>query len=287
MSQIVLTAEGSGLQGGNTAVPCVFTLKTADGAGKALSFPADVFAIQITGPHNKNIQAALKSNNDGTYTVTYQPLDEGHHDVVVNLKQTLRVGIAVGTDAGKTKVFGPGLEDGVQDNLPTFFNIHAHGTDGQPMRQGGDPFVVKITGPQGDVPAKLTDNGDGTYKVDYAPDHAGPHKVEVHLRDQHVANSPYTVNVKEGADHNTSFIESAVMVIRGRTKKNQNMTRGGENFSVAIEGPAGPVKNVLKDNQDGTYTDTYSLSPEARGAYNFHLQVNKKEIQGSPFVVNY
>jgi len=203
------------------------------------------------------------------------------------MKNSLRVPIAVGTDAGKTKVWGPGLEDGVQDNLPTHFNIAAHGTDGQPMRQGGDPFVVRIAGPKGDVPAQVIDNGDGTYRVNYAPTDAGVHKVEVTLRDKQVANSPYTVNVREGADHNTSFVETSSFVIRARTKRNANMTRGGENFAVAIAGPQGPVQNTLKDNQDGTYTCTYKLAPDARGQYTFQLQVNQKDLLGTPFQVSF
>jgi hypothetical protein len=33
------------------------------------------------------------------------------------------------------------------------------------MRTGGDDYACNIQGPSGAVPVQLTDNGDGTYKV--------------------------------------------------------------------------------------------------------------------------
>ena len=75
------------------------------------------------------------------------------------------VNIEPGTDASKSVAFGPGLEDGVRDTLPTFFTIQAKDRLGRDVKKGGDPFEVKVKGPHGEVPVKLTDNGDGTYKV--------------------------------------------------------------------------------------------------------------------------
>jgi len=241
--------------------------------------------VQVLGPNGRQVQSSLNDNRNGSWEVSYQPQTEGHHEVVITLKSSIRVGIAVGTDASKSRAYGPGLEDGVQDNLPTHFTIEARGTDGNKMPKGGDPFDVKITGPQGAVPVQVTDNGDGTYLVNYAPEHAGPHRIDVTLKDKPVDRSPYTVNVKEGADHTTSFIESFQFVIRARTKNNTDMTRGGENFVVKIEGPSGEVPNKFQDRRDGTYVVNYALAPSQRGTYTFHVQVNGKDIQGTPFQV--
>jgi hypothetical protein len=70
--------------------------------------------------------------------------------------------------------------------------------------------------------------------VKYAPEHAGPHRIDVTLRDKPVDRSPYSVNVREGADHNNSFLEGFQFVIRSCTKSGKSMTRGGENFKVCI-----------------------------------------------------
>jgi len=279
-----LVVEGAGVNGGNTSEPSSFNVTVRDAHGNAVALRGDALKVQITGPGNRNIPANLKNNNDGTWTVTYQAQDSGQHDVVLALTAQTRVGINVGTDASKTKVFGPGVQpEGVQDNLPTYFNIEAIGTDGRPMGKGGDPFEVKVTGPRGPVPVKLTDNGNGTYTADFAPDDAGKHRIDVTLKNKPVANSPYTIDVQEGADHNTSFLETFQFVIRARTKRNQNMSRGGEKFEVQINGPQGPVQNQLQDNQNGTYTCTYSVPHSVKGSYTFSIRVNGHDILGSPW----
>jgi len=278
--QVSLHATGAGLSGGNTAEPSSFVIEAPNVKDGELE-------VVVVGPNGKRVQSTLTNNHNGSFTVVYQTEIEGHHDVQFSVKSTFRVGIAVGTDASKSRAYGPGLEDGVQDNLPTHFTIEARGTDGQPMKKGGDPFDVKISGPQGDVPAKVTDNGDGTYNVEYAPEHAGPHRVDVSLKYKPVDRSPYTVNVREGADHRTSHIEGFQFVIRARTKSGKDMSRGGENFAVKGSGPRGEVPVKLEDRQNGTYNVSYSLPADAPGTYKFQVQVNGKDILGTPYTHDY
>lgn len=48
---------------------------------------------------------------------------------------------------------------------------------------------MAIDGPTGAVPAKLTDNGDGTYNVEYTAKHSGRNTINVTLGDEgHVAD---------------------------------------------------------------------------------------------------
>jgi len=65
------------------------------------------------------------------------------------------------------------------------------------------------------------------------------------------------------------------------------MTRGGENFSVKASGPNGDVKVNLEDKQNGSYNVSYSLPANAPGTYKFAVQVNGKDIQGTPFTHDY
>src|SRR5687767_6055975 len=87
-----------------------------------------------------------------------------------------------GADAGQSIAFGPGLQDGIPDTLPTHFTIQAKDRDGNNMKRGGDPFEVRIQGPRGPVDAKLSDNNDGTYTVNYQPGGPGKHRIEVTLK---------------------------------------------------------------------------------------------------------
>ena len=43
----------------------------------------------------------------------------------------------------------------------------------------------------------MQDNEDGTYRVEYAAMNPGPTRVAITLRDKPVANSPYTINVRD------------------------------------------------------------------------------------------
>jgi filamin len=288
-------AEGPGLKGGNTAEPAVFTIHARDSDGNPVVPKENPFLVEITQPDGSDLPPHVQDNRDGTYTVTYNPTEVGQHEITVGLKNPVapqywehikdspfHVGIVPGTDAAKTRVYGPGLEDGVQDNLPTHFTIEARDRKGNPIGKGGDPFDVKITGPKGDVPAEVVDNGDGTYTVNYAPNDAGNHRIDVTLKNKPVANSPYNVNVREGADHTTSFIESFQLVVRARTKTGKDMTRGGEKFEVAGKGPSGALPIKLTDQGNGLYLVNYSIPPQ-KGVFTVEIKVNGQNIQGSPF----
>jgi filamin len=292
-------AEGRGLKEADTATPAEFKIFARDSNGQPVTPPSNPFLVEITKPDGSDLPAQVKDNKDGTYTVTYNPTEVGKHEIVVGLKNPVApqywehikdspfsVNVVPGTDADKTRVYGPGIEDGVQDNLPTHFNIEARDRLGNPIREGGDPFDVKIHGPKGEVPAKITDNGDGTYRVDYAPEHAGNHRIDVTLRDKPVAKSPYNINVKEGADHNTSLIEGFQFTIRAKTKTGKDMNRGGEKFEVAANGPSGQVPVKLVDSGNGTYVVSYAIPP-AKGTWTFDVKVNGHHIQGSPFHHNH
>jgi len=291
-------ADGPGLKGGDTANPAVFTIHAADQNGRPVTPKENPFLVDITRPDGSELIPDVVDNRDGTYTVTYKPTEPGDHEIVVGLKNPaaplyydhikdspFHVGIKPGTDAAQTKVYGPGIEDGVKDNEPTHFTIEARDPQGKPLGKGGDPFEVKVDGPTGPVPVDLKDNGDGTYTARYQPDAAGPTTIKVNLKDKPVANSPYRINVKEGADPKHSFVEGYSFVIRLRTKTGKNLLKGGENFTVEIHDPSGrKVENVqVTDVGDGTYLVRYSLPENVSGKFKFEAKTNGKHIRGSPW----
>jgi len=134
------------------------------------------------------------------------------------------------------------------------------------------------------VPAVVKDNDDGTYNVTYNPFEHGKHTVYVNLKNNAVAKSPYTVNVKEGAAFENTFIEKFQFTVRTKTKTNNFKTVGGETFTVTITGKGGEVPSELIDTHDlgnGLYNVNYSLpSP---GDYLVSVKLNGHDIQGSPF----
>jgi len=194
--------------------------------------------------------------------------------------------IEPGIDPSKCIAFGPGLEDGVTDTLPTHFTIQAKDGNGNNLIEGGDNFDVIINGPEGEIKPEVVDNKDGTYTVEYQPDAPGEHKVNVILNNEPISGSPYTVNVKAGPDHSHSIIEKFTFLIRTKDRRRKNRIVGGDHVTCTITDPNNnPVNNVdLKDVTDGTYLVIYSLPDDyVPGEYLISSQINGREIKGSPW----
>jgi len=77
----------------------------------------------------------------------------------------------------------------------TFLSFTAHvqaaTRNGQIKTQGGDVFVATITGPSGQVPAKVLDNGNGTYNVSYQLASSGQYSVSVKVNGKDIRGSPF------------------------------------------------------------------------------------------------
>jgi len=67
-----------------------------------------------------------------------------------------------------------------------------------------------------------------------------------------------------------------------KLKKGENKSKGGDKFSVEINGPNGPVENLdYKDIGDGSYHVHYNLSEP--GDYQIFVKMDGKDIKGSPW----
>jgi len=286
---------GPGIEGGNTADPAIFTIVSKNSKGVPLTTGGFPVEVEVTESDQDPCPCEVVDNNDGTYTVSYQPSEPGTHcvDVMLRTKKPLfydhikdspyYVPIVPGTDANNSLVYGPGLEE-AYDTKPAVFYIKARDRFGNDMGRGGDPFEVQVSGPNGDIPVDVVDNDDGTYTVTYHPTDHGKHTIYANLKHNPVAKSPYTINIKEGADFNNTFIEKFQFSIRTKTKANQFKTVGGETFNITITGPQGPIPSEyieVKDLNNGAYTVNYSLP--APGDYNISVKLNENEIQGSVF----
>jgi len=256
------------------------------------------FDVEVISPGGDVTPAHIKHNNDGTYDVDIEAEEAGPYKVDLFLRNKEIPGhiehikdfpktiiVEPGVDPKQTLVHGPGLEDGILDTQPTYFMIEtrdAHGRVIPGVKGAGQPFEVAIQGPNGKVPARITDNNDGTYRVDYEPTAAGTHTVGVTLKGEHVAQSPYKVRVDAGAFAGTTLIREYKFVVESRTRTNQVKQVGGEaeNFSVVIDGPGNP-KAVLEDAGNGEYVVSFALPN--KGKYAVNCKLNGNHIVGSPF----
>jgi hypothetical protein len=180
-------------------------------------------------------------------------------------------------DAGKSYATGPALQ-GVVDNEPGEFKIHAVDADGKPRADGGDNFDVKINGPKGPVKPDITDNGDGTYDVKFDPSEPGPYDISVDLEGKPIKDSPWKVKCKEGTDASQSGFGIFSFTLQARDKRGNNKTFGGDDFQVKIRGPRdSSVESKTKDNGDGTYTAVYALQGNKGDNFRIRAELNGKK----------
>lgn len=199
--------------------------------------------------------------------------------------------------AEKCRAFGPGLEPGNEAGMETNFTVEAINGAGRRVPIGGHQFPVKIQGPTGPVPSHTVDNGDGTYSVAYTPKEEGNHTIEVTFNGKPIAKSPFNVYINPArADANNTLVYGpgleggeahvpGVFTIEARNKANQPITKGGHPYSVNILDPFGEKVPVdLLDNNDGTYTVTYT--PTDAGDYKIEVLLARAQVAKSPYTVS-
>ena len=96
------------------------------------------------------------------------------------------------TAAVECQVYGDGLEQ-VAPMHTAEFTIEACDATGQRKPEGGDSFFVAIRGASR-VRSRITDNGDGTYTVEWKPPQSGQYSIAVSFFGLALPGSPWTVH---------------------------------------------------------------------------------------------
>jgi len=288
---------GPGLEPGlKCTEPGVFTIQAVYPNGQKKTTGGDNFECTITDPRNTPLRPQLVDNNNGTWTVTYQPTDPGKYHVEVILRNpSLRnlfdhisnspkdVLIDPGTVAANCIAYGPGLEAGNEDTEPAHFTIEARDKNGVKRTEGGDPFVVEVMGPTGPVPCDVVDNNDGTYGVTYNPEDAGRHDIAVTLEGKPIKGSTFRVDIVAGAWAGKSIIETFSFVVHASDKRGRPLTVGGAKIGATVTKPDGQQckETKVEDKNDGTYV--VSFKAQQGGNYKVSTKIDGREIVGSPF----
>jgi len=296
--------SGPGVVSGRPqGVPTHVDIEARDATGAPVGKGGDQFHVTVKGP-NGDVPAKIVDNGDGHHRAEYTPTDLGDHTVEVTLagpngtnhvdQSPYHVAVRPAADASKTKVSGPGVRDGVAENVQTYINIEAFDAEGNKVTVGGDDYVVDVQGPSGSVPAQVQDNKDGTHTGTYTAKEVGPHTVTIKLQEKNVASSPYHLNVRERADASKSTAEGPGLVqpvqnvpthftVKAFDKEGKPVPFGGDEVKVNMKGPNGPVDVKVKDNEDGTYTAEYT--PTEVGDSHIEVLMNGGHVGQSPYHV--
>ncbi|KAK1799532.1 hypothetical protein P4O66_000414 [Electrophorus voltai] len=280
---IKVVASGSGLKRGKVGEVSIVHVDCAKAGPGQLSWEA----VSETGSKAKT---EVLDNEDGTYTVTYVPLKASMYTLLLKYggkavpNFPAKVAVDPAVDTSKVKVFGPGLAvDGVFREATTDFTVDARSL----TRKGGKHIKTHVKNPSGAATdCLLTDQGDGTYKVEYTPFENGVHIVEVLFAETPVPKSPFQVPVGEGCDPTRVLAEGPGLeeALTDKPNRFSITTRGAGigGLGITVEGPS-ESKMSCKDNKDGSCNVEYT--PYTPGLYDVNITYGGQHIPGSPFKV--
>ncbi|KAM4747093.1 filamin-C isoform 4-T4 [Rhinophrynus dorsalis] len=278
-----VTASGPGLERGKAGEVATFTVDCSKAGDAELT-------IEILSDSGSKAEVLIQNNSDGTYSITYIPSCPGAYTITIKYgghavpKFPVRVNVEPAVDTSGVKVFGPGVEPrGVLREVTTDFTVDARSL----TKTGGSHVTTRIRSPSGAVTESfISDNGDGTYHVQYTAYEDGVHLVEVLYDEVPVPKSPFRVSVTEGCD--PSRVRAYGPGLEGGLLNKSNRftveTRGAGTggLGLAIEGPS-EAKMSCKDNKDGSCSVEYI--PFTPGDYDVNITFGGRPIPGSPFRV--
>ncbi|XP_048239132.1 filamin-A-like isoform X3 [Haliotis rufescens] len=190
-------AKGPGLQktGVTTGKKAEFTVDTRS-AGRTPQ-PLKISCLDVD---LKPVEVQITDNKNGTYNCSYMPKRNVKHTIMitygsVNIPNSpYRVYVSEPSTPSNVKVFGPGVEKGVKTGKLTYFKVDC-------SKAGPGDVAIALTDANGrDVPVKTTDNGDGTFTVEYEPKSPGQYTVQVYFAEKPIPQSPIKVNVESSID---------------------------------------------------------------------------------------
>ena len=169
----------------------------------------------------------------------------------------------------------------------TAITVRLEDAFGTPVEGAAGDIAISIAGPNPVSGLEVSDGGDGSYSASYTPILAGTDQVDVRVKGEAVAGSPFASVVAAGpADPSTTtavftrsgFFNTTInVVVTSRDAHGNPLGHGGDLVQVQLNG--GEVPNTV-DRGDGTYTNSFFAG---FGAASVAVLLNGVSIAGSPF----
>lgn len=239
------------------------------------------------------IEVKLEPQKNGTTKCSYVPNSEGDYEVEVKFNGThvgespYNVSVSQGVDPSACVAYGPGVEGGdIRAESPTEFWVETSGAG------KGDMGIV-VRGPKTALLNKYIDvalEEDNKYHVQYTPQQAGPHTVEVTLSGLHIKDSPFRVQVRADRPDASKCqaegpgLEENGVEINSETWFDVHTKGAGKGeLSVNIKGPHGTVDAQQETKEKGLDHFTYKTSES--GEHVVTIKYGGEHIPGSRFKV--
>ncbi|XP_043200377.1 filamin-A-like isoform X2 [Amphibalanus amphitrite] len=157
--------------------------------------------LTIMDEQFQTVPARLTEKTPGVFRADFTPNIGGKQTIQVEYSgvavpgSPFRVQAADRLDASMVRLFGPALEPGVKAQLPTHFNVDAHGAG-----QGELQAVMREDRSGTEVPVRITDHGDGTLRGELTYPRQGTYTLHAQFGGRPVPQSPVRVTVQPGVN---------------------------------------------------------------------------------------
>ncbi|XP_060571832.1 filamin-A-like isoform X3 [Ruditapes philippinarum] len=277
------SASGSGLFFAEEDKPAVFNVEVGRRKGD--------LRVSVSGP-NSIAKCSVDPQADGSYTVTYIPVETGIFDISVTWNNTDIPGSPYHPkviDARKVRIIGGwqhfmdsnervNLVVGERKQLP--FDI---------SEAGPGTLRAEVKAPSKTLDVDIDTHTMGRAVIEFVPEEEGPHYIHIFWSDIPLVNSPF---LGFAIQHTP---DASKLILTGRGLKEAVVREEAEfiidgsqagrgNPDVVLSGVRAEVNVKINPIGNGKFRCTYI--PILPGAYLLHITWNGRQLRGSPYKVN-
>ena len=313
-SSVESKVVGGGLGSARAGAPASFKIVAHDEDGTPQVLGGDGFKARLATEDGVEVNATVIDVDNGEYAVSYTPIVAGAYKLFVNLR-----GAAVGQPHYLVNVepgpaspahcvaSGQGLIE-ASAGVKSFFDLTPKDSYGNTRHAGldaGDKFTVNIARRGGggaalewQSAAAITNLENGTYRVEYLVQRAGPYLMQVQLGGVNIMGAPFQAVVLpgrtdahqskangDGLKVSVAGVPASFVIVAADAFGNERSVCG-DNFQVALSGPARGrsrtrVHGLVSESANGTYIVEYTVT--IAGLYEIKVSLGDTQIVGSPF----
>ncbi|XP_076033181.1 filamin-A-like isoform X8 [Oratosquilla oratoria] len=249
--------------------------------GKSLQFIVDAseagegnLEISISAA-GRNIPTQVHPQGSARFAVSFVPLEAIDHVINISFNKepvTASPFIAsVQADQNRIVVSGQSLAASAVGKT-SFFTISN-------VTGSVEDVEVSVEGPSGlPVAAQVRDNGDNTFRVEFAPRSAGEHRIHVAYNREAIAGSPFSCKVYDVA---AIKVRPAARGMVGKpvTFLVETNNAGPGNLEVTVNNGQVPTSAQAQ----GNHVYAISFTPKEAKSHVVELKFNGENVPGSPF----
>ncbi|XP_066943284.1 filamin-A isoform X1 [Macrobrachium rosenbergii] len=249
--------------------------------GKSLQFVVDAseggegnLEISISAA-GRNIPTQVHPHGSARFAVSFVPLEAIDHIINISFNKEPVQGspfvAKVQADPNRIVVSGQSLA-ATAVGKTSFFTISN-------VTGSVEDVEVSVEGPNGlPVPAQVRDNGDHTFKVEFAPKSAGEHRIHVAYSGEAIPGSPFSCKVYDVSAIKVRPVDRG-MVAKPVTFLVETNNAGPGNLEVTVNNGQVPTSAQAQ----GNHVYAISFTPKEAKPHVVELKFNGENVPGSPF----